>query len=167
MKFEKYQKNTYDNYTQYICVDSSDNYYIINESSTFNYNYMLDRYTTDLPQFVEEYEDATDTEKVGLNIEKLEEAVNEGDIKYVYNKLDDTYKKSYFNNYSDFKNYLESNLFEQNSFKYENIEKKANVYSATIIVVNKKDYTAETRKINIIMKLTDKTDFYISFSLEN
>ena len=167
MKLAKYQKNVYDDYIQYICVDDNNNYYIINEYSTLNYNYMLDRYSSDLPQFAKEYEEATDIEKVGLNIEKLGEAINEGDIKYIYNKLDDTYKKNYFNNYSDFENYLKSNLFERNSFKYENIEKRANVYSATIIVENKKDYTAETRKINIIMKLTDKTDFYISFSLEN
>ena len=167
MRLKKFQKNSYEDYIQYVCIDSRGNYYIINEKETLNYNIILDTYTIDVPQFIEQYEDAIDIEKVGLNIGKIEQAVNEGDFKYIYNKLDENFKRNNFNELSKFENYFKTIVFEKNNFEYENIEEKANVYTATITISNAKDYSASTRKLNIVMQLKEGTDFVMSFRASN
>lgn len=166
MQLTKYEKKTYDDSVQYICLNSKNKYYIINEISTRNYKIILDTYTIDLPEFLKKYNSSEDTDKVALNIEKIKEAIDCKDYQYVYNKLDDTFKNNKFQNYTNFEIYLKSNLFEENTFEYKNIEKQANVYVATLTIKNKKDANAEAKKMNIIMKLTDTTDYYMSFSFE-
>ena len=165
MKLSAYQKNKTENGIQYVCIDTKDNYYIINESSTMNCSFILDTYTIDLPEFIEKYKNSDDSNKVALNIEKLKEAINAKDYLYFYNKMDKTFKNNKYKNYSDLENYLKTNLFEENKFEYGKIEKKSNVYVATLIVKNKKNI-AETKEIEIIMKLTDTIDYYISFNLK-
>lgn len=164
IKLLKYQKNKNDDGIQYICIDTKDNYYIINEISTMNCSFILDTYTIDLPQFVEKYQTSDNTNKVALNIEKIREAINVKDFEYVYNKTDETFINNNFKSYTDFENYLKSNLFEENSFEYKNIQKQSNVYVATVTVTNKKNTGEEAKEIQIIMKLTDTTDYYISFN---
>lgn len=166
MKISQYDKNVSEDVIQYICKDTNNNYYIINEKSTMNCTFILDTYTIDLPEFLEKYEKSDDREKVALNIEKIKEAINAKDFKYVYNKTDETFKNNNFKNYSNFENYLKSNLFEENIFEYKNIEQTANVYVATVIVKNRKNINAEAKEIKIIMKLTDTTDYLISFNFE-
>ena len=166
IKIAQYDKNVSEDVIQYICKDTNNNYYIINETSTMNCTFILDTYTIDLPEFLEKYENCDDREKVALNIEKIKEAINAKDFKYVYNKTDETFKKNNFKNYSNFENYLKSNLFEENTFEYKDIEQTANVYIATVIVKNKKNKNAVEKEIKIIMKLTDNTDYLISFSFE-
>lgn len=165
MQLSRYQKETYDDFTQYICVDDNENYYIVRETKTMDYGFILDTYTIDLPEFIEKYENSDDKNKVALNIEKLKEAINAKDYLYFYNKMDETFKKNNYSNYNYFENYLKTNLFEENNFEYKNIEKKSNVYVATVLAKNKKNI-AETKEIEVIMKLTDTTDYYISFNLQ-
>ena len=71
MKLNAYQINKYENYTQYICKDQNENYYIFNETGIMDYTVILDTYTIDLPQFTEKYNNSTDAEKVLLNIQKV------------------------------------------------------------------------------------------------
>ena len=83
MKLYKYQKNVYDEYVEYICIDNNNRYYIINENSTLNYKIMLDTYTINTPQFKKRYDNADDVTKVGYNLEKIKNAVNNKDYKYI------------------------------------------------------------------------------------
>ena len=166
MKIYQYDKNVSEDVVQYICKDTNNNYYIINEESTMNCTFILDTYTIDLPEFIEKYEKSDDRKKVALNIEKIKEAINAKDFKYVYNKVDETFRNNNFKNYSNFENYLKLNLFEENIFEYKNIEQTANVYVATVVVKNKRNINEEIKEIKIIMKLTEPTDYLISFSFE-
>lgn len=166
MKISQYDKNVSEDVVQYICKDTNNNYYIINEESTMNCTFILDTYTIDLPEFIEKYEKSDDRKKVALNIEKIKEAINAKDFKYVYNKVDETFRNNNFKNYSNFENYLKLNLFEENIFEYKNIEQTANVYVATVVVKNKRNINEEIKEIKIIMKLTEPTDYLISFSFE-
>ena len=156
---EKYQINEYEDYTQYICIDDYGNSYIFNSTSAFQYVVLLDTYTVDLQKSIEKYNGATEEEKVLLNIQKMIDATKDGDYKYVYSKLDDIFKANYFSDYNDFKEYLESNLSEENVFGYKNIEKHGDVYVADIIINDKKE-------ISVIMKLDNDTNFYVSFNIE-
>ena len=159
MKLSKYQKTKYDNYTQYVCLADSGKYYIINVFSPTEIEFMLDTYTIDQPEFLEKYEVADEKTKVALNIQKIKEAINNNDFRYVYNKLDDTFKQNNYPDYHKFEEYLKLNLFDDNTFEYKNIEKHGDVY-VTNIIIN------ETKKMDIIMKLSDDTSFYISFNIE-
>ena len=70
MQLNQYQVNEFDNYTQYVCVDQNGKYYIFNETGVMDYTVILDTYTIDLPQFTEQYNNATDAEKVLYNLQK-------------------------------------------------------------------------------------------------
>ena len=54
------------------------------------YKVLLDTYTMILPEFAEQYDNLDNTKKVVMNIEKVIQALNLRDFKYIYNKLDDT-----------------------------------------------------------------------------
>ena len=84
IRLEKYRTNQTDEYTQYICIDQNGNYYIFRETAILDYTVILDTYTIDLPEFTDEYNSSSDSEKVLLNIQKVFEAINNGDYNYVY-----------------------------------------------------------------------------------
>lgn len=52
---EKYQAIETPDYTQYVCVDQRDNYYIIQERAVFNYSVLLDRNTIDIEGITDEF----------------------------------------------------------------------------------------------------------------
>lgn len=166
MNVSKYQKNKNGDNLQYICVDSNNNSYIINEISPMNCTFILDTYTLDLPEFLQKYTVSDSETKVCLNIEKIKEAINNKDFQYVYNKTDETFRNNNFKSYTDFENYLKLNLFEENIFEYKQVQQQANVYVVTVSVKNKKNENDEEKKMNIIMKLEENTDYYISFSFQ-
>mgnify|MGYP000081844256 CR=1 FL=1 len=45
-------------------------------------------------EFIEKYNSANEKTKVGLNIQKVFDAINNEDYEYVYNKLDNTFKQT-------------------------------------------------------------------------
>ena len=159
MKLTKYQKVKYDDYTQYVCLADSGKYYIINVFSPTEIEFILDTYTIDLPEFLEKYEAADEKTRVALNIQKMKDALNNNDYQYIYDKLDNIFKQNNYPDYDSFKDYLKLNLFDENTFEYKNIEKHGDVYVANVII-------NESKKMDIIMKLSDDTNFYISFSIE-
>ena len=62
IQISKYAKYTYDDYIQYVCLDTNDEYYIINEDTTTgDYKILLDTYTIDQPEFIEKYDSASDS----------------------------------------------------------------------------------------------------------
>lgn len=165
MKLSKYRKNNNGDSVQYVCLDSHNKYYIINENSTMDLTFILDTYTIDLPEFLTKYENSNESDKVALNIEKIKEAINSKDFEYFYNKLDNTFRNTKYSNYNNFENELKSKVFERNTFEYKKIENQGNVFIATVIVKNSKKQD-ETTEMRIVMKLTDTTDYSLSFSFE-
>ena len=156
-----YQKTKYDNYTQFVCGTNSGKYYIINEKSLLDYEYILDTYTIDLPQFTEKYNAASADEKAGMNIQKVIDAINDSDYHYVYSKLDETFKKSNFSSEDAFKKYAEQN-FGNKRLEYESSKQEGDLYISDITI--KENETSIAQK-KIIMKLLDGTDFVMSFNI--
>ena len=165
MKLNAYQINKYENYTQYICKDQNENYYIFNETGIMDYTVILDTYTIDLPQFTEKYNNSTDAEKVLLNIQKVFEAINHGDYKYVYNKLDNEFKQNNFPTETEFDNYIKQNLYKNNSISYGKYKTSGNLHIYDINIKNKDDKNSITKTKNIIMRLEEGTDFVMSFNV--
>ena len=153
-----YQVRNIDDYKQYICIDGRENYYIFNESSIMNYSLIIDTYTVDLPEFIEKYKFATNKEKVEMNIEKVRSAINDSDYRYIYSKLDKTFKQNKFPKETDLQVYIKNNFIEKNEIEYINFSQEGDIFIYKTKI--------NERKFNIIMQLGEGTEFTMSFSFE-
>ena len=161
----KYQVNKFDDYTQYICIDQNNNYYIFKETDLQQYTVILDTYNIDLPQFTEKYNSSTNAEKVLLNIQKVFEAINDGDYNYVYNKLDSTFKQNNFPTLDSFETYIKQNFYQNNSIGYSNYQTSGDLHIYEISITNSDDENSKVITKNFIMQLKDGTDFVMSFNV--
>ena len=99
--------------------------------------------------------------------------INQKDYEYVYSKLDETFKQNYYNNQESLEAFIKENLFNKNkaSFQEYSSEQNLGIYKVRI----EKEYqdgeqapegkNAEFQNLNIIMKLGQGTDFFMSFSI--
>lgn len=166
LKLTRYRKEIYDDYTEYVCVDGKGNYYIFKEDSVMNYGMILDTYTIDLPDFVEKYDNQSKEQRVALNLNKVMMAINEKDYKYVYNKLNTTYKNTYFADYNAFITYLTKAFYDSNEMKIKKMEGVGqNTYNATITITNT-DNSEETRELILIVRLHEDRNFEMSFGIK-
>ena len=161
----QYQSEQYNDYKQYVCQKLDNTYWIIRETSPRNYTVILDIYTIDLPEFIEEYNNADDARKVQLNISKVFEAINNGDYNYVYNKLDETFKQNNFPTLEEFEQYMENTFYDNNSVGYTNYQTSGNlhIYELSITDADNTESTSVTK--NFIMQLLDGTNFVMSFNV--
>mgnify|MGYP004468371931 CR=1 FL=1 len=158
-----YNVYTYEDYSQYVCIDNQDRYYIFNEKGIMNYSVILDTYTIDLQEFTEKYTKASDEEKVLLNIQKCFAAINDKDYRYVYNKLDNTFKSNNFKTLADFEKYINTNFFEKNKISASNAKKQNGVYLYDIKISDNDGVGSITK--TFVMQLKDGTDFVMSFGV--
>ena len=165
-RLEKYQSTIKDGYTQYVCIDQYDNYYIFKENAVLDYSVILDTYTIDLPEFIEKYENASEKEKVEMNIQKIFYAINSQDYKYVYNKLDDTFKVNNFRTEGEFEEYIKENFFSINKISSGDYEKSGNTHIYNIKYINANNNESEALNKKFVIQLKDGTDFVMSFSMQ-
>ena len=130
------------------------------------YNIILDTYTIDLPEFIEKYNKGNDQVKVGMNIEKINNALNDQDYNYIYEKLDDSFKNNNFNTYQKFVEYAKSNFFKANEIEYEQFSKEGNTFIYELKLKSSEDENASTKNMTIIMQLLEDTNFVMSFNIE-
>ena len=161
----KYKVDEKDDYTQYVLIDQNGNYYIFNEKAVMDYKVILDTYTIDLPQFIEKYNNSSDAEKILLNIQKVFEAINTGDYRYVYNKLDATFKQNNFPTEDAFEAYVKQNFYKNNSIGYSNYKTSGDLHVYEISIKDKNNETSPTKTKNFIMQLKEGTDFVMSFNI--
>ena len=162
-----YSVDKYKDYTRYICADGNDNYYIFNVKAPGDYNVLLDAYTVDLPEFVQKYQQATDENKVVLNAEKIRSAINDKNYKYVYDRLDHSFKSRFFDTLEDFERNLKNNMLESYIVsEVVSIEKEQDIYVYNAIIKDKTNKIANAQKLKIYMQLKDDTDFVMSFNVE-
>lgn len=166
IQLDAYKVNIENQHKQYICTDKNNNYYIFDEKSAMQCELMFDTYTIDLSEFIEKYDSSENNIKMALNIEKLIDATEDQDYKYVYNKLDDTFKTNNFPTLQDFENFIKGKFNDkEDEITYEEYENVAGVHVYKIVVKDK----SENKIINakVIMDLKDNRDFVFSFSVEN
>lgn len=139
-----YSIERFDGYTQYTMVDSSFSQFIIREIATMKYTVILDTYTVDLPDFRNNYDYTNEQGKVALNLEKIQNALNNHDYKYVYDRLSDGFKNNNFKTYEAFEVYAKDNFYYKNKFEYKKFDKEGESY-----------YTYEI-KITDLLGITDE-----------
>lgn len=161
MRLERYQLTTNDDKVQYICMDQNNKYYIFKQKEVLqDYTVMLDTYTIDLQEFVEKYNNSEEKDKVALNIEKMKKAIQEEDYKYVYNKLDKTFRTNKFGNLTNFERYIKERYNANYTIKYERFQK---VQDVCVFDLELTDGNI-TSEVQILMELKEGTDFVISFN---
>ena len=165
-RIDKYKKTAKDDYTQYVCIDQNGNYYIFKETAVMQYSLILDTYTVDLPEFVEKYNNSAENEKVMLNIQRVLEALNSRDYKYVYDKLDNTFKTNYFKTQANFEEYIKKNFYTQNKITYGDYQKNGDVYIYNIQIIDLNNNNSVAKSKKIVMQLKEGTDFVMSFNVE-
>lgn len=165
MEIVKYQKNVFDNYTQYVGVDNTGRYYILNMKNVSSYGAILDMHSVEIPQFTEKYKEAGEIKKLEMNLDKIFDAINDKDYRYLYNKLDETFKQNNFPNVEDLEKYMKNNFFTNNSLQSSSYDKKDGIYICNVQVKNGDNQEEGTEK-EFIMQLKEGTDFVVSFNVE-
>lgn len=163
--FLKYTVNKTDEYTQYICSDFNDNYYIFNVFNDFSYKVILDTYTMDLPQFIEKYNSANIQERVVMNIDRIFKALNAKDYKFAYNYLADGFKNNQFKDINAFATFIQKNVYDKCTVEYGKFTNEGETYIYDIIIKNS-DNNSQIKKMQIIMKLEEETKFVMSFNIK-
>lgn len=166
MKIDGYKKQTTEEYTQHLCLDYNDNYFIFREKAIMNYSLILDVYTVDLPEIVEKYDSSKNNEKIVINIGKLIEATKNEDYEYVYNKMNATFKANNYKTLEDFEKIIKEKFNpKEDSIEYLKYEEIAGVHIYNIEVTDE----SKNKIINakVIMQLKENRDFEFSFNVEN
>ena len=163
---DKYQITNLDDYVQYVVIDTNGKYYIFKEDGIMNFKILLDTYTVDLDEFLEQYNGANDQTKTGMNIEKIINAINDKDYRYVYNKLDNTFKTNNFATLEEFQNFVQTQFFDKNELEYIDYAESGNLCIYTLSLKNKNNEEENPKNLTIIMQIQEGTNFKMSFSIE-
>ena len=161
-----YSVEQFADYTRYICVDGFNNYYIFFVTYPGTYTAMLDFYTIDMDEFTEKYNTSTNDVKVGMNVQKVIQAINAKDYQYIYNKLDETFRNTNYSSIDMLEEYIKNNLFDTNEAEYTNFYQEGDAYIYQVNMKDAQNPDTNQRTMTIIMNLKDETDFVMSFSIE-
>lgn len=162
---KQYKIDERDGYTQYTLLDDYDNCYIIRATSPMNYTVLLDTYTVDIPEFLEQYNKADTAGKVQLNLTKIFSAINEGDYQYAYQKLNASYRNSNFPTLASFEEYVKANFFTKNLIGVSDFQTYDYVYRYQVNIKNEDQPNATyTVTKTFSMSLGNGTDFEYSFN---
>lgn len=165
MEASKYARYNYDGYIQYVCRDNNGKYYIINEElNTGDYKIFLDEYTIDQPEFIEEYEKSSDSEKAGYNINKFIQSINSKDYNYAYNCLAQSFKQNNFPTLESFEKYVKENFYDENEIEHLNYMKESG-YQVYQSLVKKANNDEENVEKDFIVNLKENRDFEMSFEI--
>ena len=161
-----YSVEQFGDYTRYICVDGFNNYYIFFVTYPGTYTAMLDFYTIDMDEFTEKYNTSTNDVKVGMNVQKVIQAINAKDYQYIYGKLDETFRNTNYSSINMLEEYIKNNLFDTNEAEYTNFYQEGDAYIYQVNMKDAQNPDTNQRTMTIIMNLKDETDFVMSFSIE-
>lgn len=166
MVLAQYQTVQEDGYTQYVLVDQNGKYYIFNETGVMDYTTMLDTYTVDLPEFIEKYNKSNEADKAGMNLQKIVDAINDGDYTYVYNKLDETFKQNNFKTESDFIAYMKKTFYSNNNVEFSNYRASGDLHVFDATFSDKNNANNQAKSKTFIIQLKEGTDYRLSFNVQ-
>ena len=167
IEIKKFVVNYYDDYTEYMCMDQYENYYIFKENAIMDYTFKLDTYTILTENLKKTYVEVTNEQKVQININRFFQMINRQDYRTSYNCLADSFKNNYFKSEDEFKQFVQNNFFLYNDISYDNlIEENDNLYTCELSIIDLTNKSNEVKNINIVMQLEDNMEFKMSFSIK-
>lgn len=140
--------------------------FIFKTSELGKYTILLDSYTIKTQDFIDKYNELSDTNKVGTNIDKIFKMLNNKEYEQIYDYLSQTYKANNFETYTKFENYIKEKFFNYNYVGEIKVQEEQQYYLANIVYSDGIGSAAEYRKISIIMRLDDDAEFTIAFANE-
>lgn len=153
-------------YKQYICIDNFGNYYIFRENGVNDYDILLDTYTIDLPEFLEKYNNSNRKDKVLYNVQKIVDALNTKDYRYVYNKMDETFRNNNYKTLEEFEQYIQNSIFEKNTVGYTNYAESGDISTVDLKLQDKTEREDGIYTMTVAMQLKEGTDFVMSFTMK-
>lgn len=158
--------NQDENNKKYIGIDSKGKYYIAIETSPMNYKIMLDSYTVIAQETADKYNKSSTAEKACMCLELVKEMINNKDFDTMYSHLNNSFKSKYFQSANDLKKYVESNYYENNGFKYYDMETNSDgTYTINTFINNNGDLE-DTVEVKFKVKLGENiSDFEVSFNI--
>lgn len=163
-KVQKYDIKKYNDYTQYICIDQNERYYIINETHIGEYTVMLDTFTQDLPEYIEKYNKSKPSQKVAFCIDKFVKNINDENYKLAYSMLSQGFKDNYFKTLSSFESYAKQNFLGRDQIEFVEVKNEADVYIYKVTISPKNTENRIEKSFNV--KLGEGTNFEISFNMQ-
>lgn len=162
--FSKYGVELNTESTQYTIVDNNNCTYVFNIKECMSYSVISDMYTVDIDSVIENYDNASDEEKVQINIQKLVEALNNNDYKYVYSKLSEESKISKYSTIELLKNdiYIEASCITVFGDFYED----ENIQNRYIYNVKLNSMSSNSNNIDLKIIMDIKADREFSFDFE-
>lgn len=155
---DSYKKEKYKEYDEYIIIDTNNNYYIFREIIPMKYTLVLDTYTFDLQEFIDKYNNANMQEKVIMNLNKINLALNTSDYSYVYSKLADSFKTKNFPTLDSFETYAKSKFSGKNEFDYKEFSNESEAYYTYTVEIKNKENDTTINK-TFIMRLRRRHKF--------
>ena len=153
-------------YKQYVCIDDFGNYYIFRENGVNDYDILLDTYTIDLPEFLEQYNNSNRKDKVLYNVQKIMDALNSKDYRYVYNKMDETFRNNNYKTLEEFEQYIQNSIFEKNTVGYTNYAESGDISTVDLKLQDKTEREDGIYTMTIAMQLMEGTDYVMSFTMK-
>ena len=157
---------------QEVITDQNNNKFIINFDYK-QYEIMLDDYTILSDKDKAQYNELSSEEKVGKNIERFIDMINDRDYYQAYSKLSKQFKESKFKDQSSFEEYIKENIFQKNDkvnmvLDRQEVEANGEVYVVKArlsgFAVTKYDNVGDVG-LTVIMKLLNNYDYELSFSV--
>lgn len=165
-RINEYRIHSTQDYTDYICTDQYNNYYIFRQQGgVMRYTVFLDNYTVELDTFKQNYEKADEETKIIINLRKFKQMLNTKDYNAIYNKLNATFKQNNYNNVSKLAQYLKNNAYAVNTITLDNYNQNNDYYVCECSLINQKN-TNEQKNMTIIIKLIDSNNFEMSFNIQ-
>ena len=156
----------YDTYTELVCQDSCGIIWIFKINGVMDYTIVLDSYTIPIESYNDEYQNADDSKKSQLCLNKFLEAINNKDYERAYNFWNKSYKEDNFKKLNEFNHYNQKNLFSFNTFSYHDVksDEKNYILSGTLSDTTRTGYNEKYISKTFIVKLGNGiTDFEMSF----
>lgn len=166
MKINTYIVKQYADYTDYVCTDQYENYYIFRQQGgIMRYTVFLDTYTIPIEMFEKEYHTDNEQKKVNLNLNRFNQMINTKDYNAIYDKLNQAFKTNNFKTVNELKTYINNNFYRINNIELTDVQENGDYY---VIKANLIDQTKPntSKAITIAMKLGETTNFEISFSID-
>ena len=163
---EGYEINEFDGVREYVCIDQYDRYYIFSERNVSSFDVVLDTFTVDLPDFLEEYNKSNNADKAGMNLQKIVDALNDGDYTYIYNKLDETFKQNNFKTENDFTTYMNNTFFANNNVEFSNYRNSGDLHIFDATFTDKDNANNQAVTKTFIVQLREGTDYRMSFNVQ-
>ena len=165
IRLEKYQVNNFEDTKEYRAVDQYNNEYIFIENIDSKYKIKLDNYTIYTDEVKKIFNDATESQRAKIYVDKVFKMINNDDYKNLYNYLYIDFKNNYFDNEEKFEKFLKNNLFKFNKVEYNTQTKEGNrIYSCDLNIKNRENEN-EQKNMNIVIKVEDNYNFKFSFSM--